>query len=342
MFRSPQGQGTTTSVAQRIFSIPTLVSLALAVAFLVFLVLRFDIDLTDTWRQVKSGNPWLLALAVLVHYTTFIFRGARWRLLLQNAQGPSRRPPGILYCSELTLMGWFANSVAWFRLGDAYRAHLYQQEQNESFSRTVGTIVSERALDTVLVVALLLVSVPFIVSRESTSFWTVIIIALVLLTILAIALLVIGKSGDRLSRRLPGWLAERYQRFQEGVIGSFGQIPLVTLLGLMGWLAEVARLYLVTLALGIPLSLALIVFITLANSLLTLVPTPGGVGAVESGVAGLLVRMSSLAASGAAALVLVDRAISYVSIILTGGIIFLARQAYRRRDAGNGKLDEKV
>lgn len=335
MFRSLQRQGIPVSVAQRIFSIPTLISLALAVALLIFLVLRFDIDLSETWQQIRSGNPWLLALAVIIHYTTFIFRGARWRLLLQNAQGQDRRPPGVLYCGELLLLGWFANSVAWFRLGDAYRAHLYQQERQESFSRTVGTIVSERALDTVLVVALLLVSVPFIVSQESTSPWIVVGIALVLLTILALALVVIGKSGDRLHRLLPGWLAERFRFFQEGVIGSFGRIRLVTLLGLLGWLAEVARLYLVTLALGIPLSLALIVFITLANSLLTLVPTPGGVGAVESGVAGLLVRISSLAASGAAALVLVDRSISYLSIILTGGVIFLTRQAYRRRGANN-------
>jgi len=339
VFRSLQNQGVPVSVAQRIFSIPTLVSLALAIALLIFLMLRFDIDLRETWQQIRSGNPWLLALAVIIHYTTFIFRGARWRLLLQNAQGQDRRPPGVLYCGELLLLGWFANSVAWFRLGDAYRAHLYQQEQQESFSRTVGTIVSERALDTVLVVALLLVSVPFIVSRESTSSWNVVGIALVLLTIIVLALVVIGKSGDRLHRLLPGWLAERFRFFQEGVIGSFGRIPLVTLLGLLGWLAEVARLYLVTLALGIPLSLALIVFITLANSLLTLVPTPGGVGAVESGVAGLLVRMSYMAASGAAALVLVDRSISYLSIILTGGVIFLTRQAYRRQGANNGEVD---
>jgi hypothetical protein len=316
-----------------------LVSLGLAVAFLVFLVVRFDIDLTATWRQIRNGNPWLLTLAVTVHYTTFIFRGARWRLLLQNARGPDHPPPGVLYCSELTLLGWFANSVAWFRLGDAYRAHLYQHEQQESFSRTVGTIVSERALDTVMVVALLLVAVPFLVSRGSYNPWTVVGIALALQTILAFALLVVWRSGDGLRRRLPGWMAERVQHFREGVIGSFGRLPLVVLLGLLGWLAEVARFYLVTLALGMPLSLALIVFVTLANSLLTLVPTPGGVGAVESGVAGLLVRVSSLAASGAAALVLVDRAISYVSIILTGSIIFLTRQAYRRQVVDPGRTD---
>jgi hypothetical protein len=152
-----------------------------------------------------------------------------------------------------------------------------------------------------------------------------------LLAILALVLLLIVKFREKLLQWLPVWLAERYQRFCEGVLGSFRQMPLVTLLGLMGWLAEVGRLYLVTLALGIDLSFALIVFITLANSLLTLVPTPGGIGAVESGVVGLLVRLSALATSGAAALVLVDRSISYVSIIVSGAAVFLTRQAFRRR-----------
>jgi uncharacterized protein (TIRG00374 family) len=331
MFRSFQRSDDPVSVAQRVFSLPTLVSLALAAAFLVFLVVRFDVDLGATWQQVKGSNPWLLALALVVHYTTFVFRGARWRLLIQNSQGKEQPTPGILYCSQLTLLGWFANSVVWFRLGDAYRAYLFHHEQGASFSRTVGTILSERVLDTALVAALLLMAVVFLVGQGTGASWAVVAIALALLAMLALALLVIAGFRAKLLRWFPDWLAQRYQRFCEGVLGSFRQLPLVTLLGLMGWLAEVARLYLVTLALGIDLAPALIVFITLANSLLTLVPTPGGVGAVESGVAGLLVKLSALAASGAAALVLVDRSISYVSIIVSGAMVFFARQAFHRR-----------
>ena len=317
------------SVSRRVFSLSTLVSLALAIAFLVFLVIRFDIDLDATWQQIRNSNPWLLSLAIIVHYTTFVFRGVRWRLLLKNAQGEERPLPGMLYCSELTLLGWFANSVAWFRLGDAYRAYLYHNEQKVSFSRTAGTILSERVLDTTLVAALVLVSALFLVNRGSTASWSVVGIALGLLVVLGLLLLVLIKLNSRLIRWLPGWLTERYGRFQEGVLGSFRQLPLAIFWGLLGWMAEVARLYLVTLALGMELGFPLIVFITMANSLLTLVPTPGGVGAVESGVVGLLVRISSLAASSAAAVVLVDRAISYGSIILTGGLVFLTRQWYR-------------
>jgi len=321
----------------RVFSLPTLVSLALAAAFLVFMAMRFDVDLPSVWDQAKGSNPLYLALAVIVHYTTFIFRGARWRLLLQNAQSDDSQVPGVLYCSQLTLLGWFANSVAWFRLGDAYRAYLYQTEQDAFFSRTIGTILSERVLDTILVVLLLLVSVPFLLNSGGRAYLTVLGIAVVLLALMALILLVVVVTRGRLVRWLPTWLAERYQRFQEGVMGSFGQVPLVTLWGLLGWLVEAQRLYLVTLFLGVDVNIAVIVVISVANSLLTLVPTPGGVGAVESGVAGLLVKLSSLSANAAAALVLVDRTITYISIIFVGAILFVSRQvrSNRRDIVGN-------
>ena len=100
-------------------------------------------------------------------------------------------------------------------------------------------------------------------------------------------------------------------------------------LGLLGWAAEIGRMYLVVEALGFDIRLDIVVFLTLANSLLTLVPTPGGVGAVESGVGGLAVRLSSLTATAAAALVLIDRTITYVSVILLGALLFVARQIVR-------------
>jgi len=113
-------------------------------------------------------------------------------------------------------------------------------------------------------------------------------------------------------------------------MGSFQRVPEATVWGLFGWAAEIARMYLVVEALGFDISLALVVFLTLANSLLTLVPTPGGVGAVESGVGGLAVRLSSLSATAAAALVLIDRAITYISVIVLGAALFVVRQTILR------------
>ncbi|MBM3942354.1 MAG: flippase-like domain-containing protein [SAR202 cluster bacterium] len=330
MFGSRQSPETPVSLQKRVFSPSTLVSLALAVALLAFLATRFHVDLGQTWEQVRSSNPWYLALALLVHYTTFPLRGARWRILLCNVQPQEQPVPGAMYLGQLVLLGWFANSVAWLRLGDAYRAYLYRDEQGVSFSSTIGTILAERALDTILVVALLLVSAPFLPGGDAAASGVVLAIAVALLLLLGLLLLVMAWGRRWLARLLPRWLAEGYERFHTGALDSFQKLPQVTLWGLLGWLAEVARLYLVAAALGLDLGLPLVVFLTLANSLLTLVPTPGGLGAVESGVAGLAVRLSAIGASAAVALVLVDRAISYISVILVGAAVFAIRQVRRR------------
>jgi len=323
----------TTDIKRRAFSLPAMVSVAVAGVFLLFLVTRFDVDLNVTWNQVKSSNPWLLAAAVLVHYTTFVFRGARWRLLLRNARSSEETAPtepGVLYFSQLMLLGWFANAVGWLRLGDAYRAYLYHEEKGASFARTFGTILAERMLDALLVVLFLAAAMPFLIENGAAAAWTVLAVAAILGGLLAALLVAMTWARSWVSNKLPGWLAQRYGRFHQGALGSFGSIIPITVLGVLGWLAEVGRLYLVVEALNLGIGFPLVIFLTLANSLLALVPTPGGLGAVEAGVAGLVVRLSTLSGSIAASLVVVDRAITYLSIIIVGALLFLLRQFYSR------------
>ena len=63
----------------------------------------------------------------------------------------------------------------------------------------------------------------------------------------------------------------------------------------------------------------------MANGVLSAIPiTPGGIGIVETGVSGAL--QLELSVEVAIAVALVDRSISYVSIIVTGGAAFFVRQ----------------
>ena len=317
------------SIVRRMTSLPAIISTVLAALFLVFIVTRFNVDPSTIWSQVTDLNPLILALAVGVHYTTFVFRGARWRLLLQNASPHNDPVPGVVYCSQLVLLGWFANSVGWLRLGDAYRAYLYREEQKGSFSRTIGTILAERALDTILVALLLLAAAPFLLNSSDRLTWVVTALSISMVVGLAVILAAMTWARDLLLRRLPPFLSIRYERFHNGTMGSFQRLPEATVWGLLGWAAEIGRMCLVVEALGFDISLDIVVFLTLANSLLTLVPTPGGIGAVESGVGGLAVRLSNLTATSAAALVLIDRSITYVSVILLGAVLFVVRQIVR-------------
>ncbi len=324
------------SLRRQVISLPAVVSFLVAGGFLLFLVTRFDVDLGLTWQQVRGANPWFLVAAFAVHYTTFFFRGARWRLLLQysaDTSGESEPIPGVIFCSRAVLLGWFINSIGWLRLGDAYRAYLYREEHNAAFSGAIGTVLAERVLDVVLVALMLLAAAPFLVSHSGGgAAWAwVTLTAVLLVLLLVIVLLLLLRLRTLLLRWLPAWLASRYQRFLYGATAVRYKLPQTTLLGLLGWTAEMGRMYLVAMALGFDLSVAMIVFLTLANSLLSLVPTPGGIGAVEFGLAGLAVRLAALAKEAATALVLVDRFITYISVIIVGAVLFAARPLFRRR-----------
>ena len=133
---------------------------AVAVAFLAFLVTRFDIDLANTYRQVRASDPLLYGLAFVSYYASFLVRGARWRLTAKHAgvSQPGQRLPSLWECSLLTLLGWFANSVGWLRAGDAYRAYAFSRAARSSFSWSLGVLVADRVLDVAAMVVLLWVA----------------------------------------------------------------------------------------------------------------------------------------------------------------------------------------
>ncbi len=306
----------------------------MAAAFLSFLVARFDVDLGETARSIRGANPWLYVLALASYYASFIARGARWRLMASNV-GVHRveggRLPSLGACSLMILLGWFANSIGWLRVGDAYRGYVFAEASRSSFSQSLGIIVAERVIDVAGVFALLLLAAGgLLLSRGVEPSATFLAASLVLALIGAAALLLMARYGHWWSSRLPARWREAYAQFHQGAIGGFKQVPLVGALTVLGWLLEVGRLYLVVQALGFSLGVPMVVFVALANAVLTTVPlTPGGVGVVEPGVVGLLVL--TVPRSAAVSIILIDRSISYLSIIVFGAAAFLIRQAWRNR-----------
>ena len=293
----------------------------------------FPLDLGQAWGLVVSADPVLLVAALLVHYACYFLRGARWRVLMGGSPVPV---PGFLYCGQLVLLGWFVNSVGWIRLGDPFRAHLCRKEWGASFPWVMGTIVAERLLDGLLVSLfllsaglLLLLSGPWDVGVGALG------VSLVILLGLGLVLLLVPLLRWALQRFLPSryfsdFLLSAHLRFRSGIAGGSRHFPLTVLLGVLAWSAEVARLYLVCQALGLEVGLFAAAVLSLGGSLLSLFPTPGGIGAVEAGVAGLAVRIAPVGLPGAAAMVLLDRAITMLSVVLTGLVLMAVRAAFPR------------
>ena len=136
--------------------------------------------------------------------------------------------------------------------------------------------------------------------------------------------------GRRMLTRLPlpHSVLELYDRFEEGVFAALGLRALPTLVVVTGliWATEAMRLFLVVEAMGfsdVHIGISGAFFVALTASLLTAVPlTPAGIGFVEGAVVGLLTFVYGIGQTEALAIVLVDRAISVLSVILFGSIAY--------------------
>ena len=331
------------SFRSRAIALPTLLSFAIAGVFIFFLLARFDINVGDAWRMAKGADPGLLAAAFVLYYLTFPFRGYRWRLLLDNAGAfeEATGRPSLAQSSELILISSFTNSVTWFRLGDAYRAFLVSDRWRVSFPRVIGTVVAERVLDLGVVFVLLLVAgIGLLRGDTASTAGAVLVGATALAGVAGLALLVMRLFGLRAVRFLPARLQNAYARFQEGTLGSFRRLPVLIVISAAIWLLEAARLYFVIQALDLDVSLSLILFAALAHSLLTTIPlTPGGVGFVEAGLTGLLAL--GLGRADAVGVTLLDRSITYLSILATGGLTFAVRQTIGMQRRGAQGVTEQ-
>jgi uncharacterized protein (TIRG00374 family) len=155
-------------------------------------------------------------------------------------------------------------------------------------------------------------------------------IGLVLLVLVVAVLMGMRRLRPLIERLLPARFHEQYARFEHGTLNSFRGIPGLVALSGVAWAGEVVRLYMVTLSLGLAgIAQSVIIFVALAAALMTTLPlTPAGLGFAEGAIVGvfLLAANAGLAPGvdehTAASIALLDRGISYWSLIAIGLVVY--------------------
>ena len=296
----------------------------------------FDVEWDEVWTNIKGVHLGKYLLAAGLYYLSFWFRGVRWKLIARTANiggDNGKHVPSSITLSGIILMGWFANSVAFLRLGDAYRGWALAKESKSDFPSSLGTVLAERVQDMAAVLILVLGAAIWLTTEGDSKVpgW-VVFAAFVLVVGLILGLLIMQMASERLSRRLPDRFEAAYVSFQRGTLSSFSgrAIPPQLVLGISGWILEIARFYFVADAMNIDISFGIVMFAALANAMLTTIPTPGGFGFVEGGLTGLLI-LFGLSDNQAISLVAVDRTISWLSVVLFGGILFVVWHAIKAK-----------
>jgi uncharacterized protein (TIRG00374 family) len=325
----PDQTGEPGGLKRRLLKPQTLVSFAIAIAIVVFLVARLNINLHDVWNNIRHANPWMLLGAFAIFYFTFVLRAIRWRGMLVSAGIDAEHGynlPGLPRILAILLLSWFANCIVPAKLGDGYRCFLLRRDTGARFSATLGTILAERLTDLVVLFTMMSCAglLAFHGSLPSEVTNTLLAgIALIVVGVVALSAMMFGK--DRFARFIPERFKEHYEHFHTAVFACLRRPILPLAVSIASWFCDGLRVFLVAHALGANLSYSLALFVALMSALLTTLPfTPAGLGVVEAAIV-VVLKLVDVQPAMAGSIAVIDRVIGYWSLILVGTILYVWR-----------------
>ena len=310
------------ALGKRFLQPRTFVSFGLA-AFIVFFVVRgLDVDMDDVWRQMRSANLPLLATAFVTYYFAILIRAIRWRRMLMQVGINEQHGydlPGVWGTFQILTLSLFANCVVPARLGDAYRSFLLKDRSGASFGVGFGTILAERLIDVVVMVGV-------VVTAGAVVFGTNVPGRAEQAFLLGVGVVIVGVLGalglwffrERIEAAIPQRFSGHFQRLNKGIFDILRKPFPFAAMGILIWLMDGLRVYLVAESLGASLTIPEAIVVSMLSALVTIVPfTPAGLGVVEGFMVWLLPQFG-VPQDTAVAIALIDRSITYLSLLVIG------------------------
>ena len=268
----------------------------LAVAALLVVVFLHNVDLLRVLQEIRRARLEWLALSLATMLLNLVIRAVRWQYLLEPL-GQVRFGNAF----RATAVGFAASTILPARAGEVIRPYFLARHENMSATGAFATIILERLLDVVAVLALL-ASFIFVFGRElaqskPTLFaaitWAGLSAAGVVFVSLGVLFVLAGDPARparllaRLEQVVPSALARVVGRIAEkfatglGAIRRPGRLLVALAWSLPLWLSIAAGAWAVAVAFGLAVpftgSFLLIAVLVIGVA----VPTPGAIGGFD-------------------------------------------------------------
>ena len=276
--------------------------------FLVFLGVILVGDLNEVGDQVRNFQWAYFPIVLLLTLFNYLLRFFKWHYYL-GLVGVKNYP--LLESARLFLAG-FPLAVTPGKVGEALKAIWLEKETGLPFSKGISVVLAERISDGLGVLLLSTLGV-IAYPRYWPAFAFILGGLILLIVIIQIrpASLWLINLGSRLPflKRISTGLRE----FYEGSYTLFKPraILVAVSLGTISWLGEGIGMYLVLLGLGVVPgwgTLSVAVFVLAFSTVIGAVSAlPGGLGAAEASIAGMLGLLLALSRDTAAAATLLIR-----------------------------------
>lgn len=135
----------------------------LALTVMLLWILFRKVNFAEMERIISDGcDYWWILAAMGLSIVSHIVRAARWRLQLDSL---GIKPPFMALCCSI--FGCYALNLVFPRLGEVWRVTYIAKRQNAPFTSVLGSLVSDRLADTIMVGLLTLLT--FIVANSAIN-----------------------------------------------------------------------------------------------------------------------------------------------------------------------------
>lgn len=297
-------------------------------------------DMAQVWAEMRRARPGLLLAAVLVTGLNYALRALRWQYVLA--------PLGKTHYSNAfraTVIGFAATFLLPARAGEVIRPLILARREGLPATATFATIILERLMDMVTVLALFAVFVltadPATMSAHPAHLARVKAGGLIAAVVAAVAMITafvaaghperLGRWALRIEHVLPARLARMVAKFVESFTQGLGVMRqprrlLVSLaLSVPLWLSIAAGIWLTSLAFHItfPYVGSFLVMTILVVGVA--MPTPGAVGGFHAAYQIAVHSFFGAPDDRAIGAAIVLHAVSFLPVTLLG-LFFMARE----------------
>ena len=298
-----------------------------------------DFDLSSVRQVMLHEMDWTwMWLSFPFGIMAQVFRGWRWR---QTLEPLGEEPRSSTSVNAIFLS--YAVSLVVPRIGEFARCGVLKRYDGVSFPKALGTVVTERAIDTLLVLAITLLTFAYQFSAFDTFFATTgTNIAAILHSFTTTGYIVTAICG--VAALLLVWYLLRTLQLQNKVKVTFNglwqgvssltrvrNVPLFVAFTLAIWGCYFLHYYLTFFCFeatrGLGLSCALVTFIV--GSIAVVVPTPNGAGPWHFAVKTMLI-LYGVADSAALSFVLIVHTVQTLLVVLLGVYAWIALSLTQR------------
>lgn len=283
-------------------------------------------DWRELWSHVKSANRFWLSGAVLLTFSSYLFRARRWQFLF-----PVKKCIPWIDSARVLVLGFFMNNVLPARAGELVRAHMGAKATGLTRTLVLATIASERLLDG-LTLSLFFVLFSLGMGRGDLSTEILYVVYLFAFATAGVGVVLffreslfkmIERLNNKTEHKAATFTLQRIKVFIDGLAPLFkrNRLGIVSLWSIFIWAVELSVYTCVGLAYGVHLDVPFYVLFMVAVNFSSLIPAaPGGIGVIEAVVKTVLVSVG-IDAELALAMVITQHVIQYLVVGIPGALI---------------------